>query len=275
MIFVLDSLGARRVGPLLARGSPVRRPLIVAVLLSLATGRVIAAPISVGPRVGSSIPNLRNSGGNEISSGYSSRVAPYFGVFCAFELKPWLSLQPEVDYAPQGGKRDGMQPVTGETGLPLPPGTRLYANFESVAKLNYLEIPILLKFHLGNHRRFFVDIGPHVGILLSAENVTSGTSQLYFDSGGQQPVSDGTGAPLPPQNFAATTDAKDELRSTSWGFQGGLGIVQPLARGELFLEGRGGIGLTSIQKDTATNGDNSTGVLVFTLGYAVRLAGRP
>jgi len=249
----------------------VRHLALIVLAFALWASEAIAVPVRVGPRVGSSIPNLRDSGGNEISSGYSSRVAPYFGVFGSFEIKRWLSLQPELDYAPQGGKRQGLQPVTGDTGLPLPPGTRLYADFESVAKLNYLEIPLLLKFHLGNQRRFFLDFGPHVGILLSAENVTSGTSQLYFDPNGQQPVTDGSGAPLPPQNFAATTDAKNELRSTSWGFQGGIGVVQPLRGGELFLEGRGGIGLTSIQKDTATNGDNSTGVLVFTIGYAYLL----
>lgn len=253
----------------------MRRSVPVFLVLVLCAGGAVALPVRVGPRIGSSIPNLRDSGGNEISSGYSSRVAPYFGVFGTFEIKSWLSLQPELDYAPQGGKRDGLQPVTGDTGLPLPPGTRLYANFESIAKLNYLEIPILVKFHLGNQRRFFVDIGPHVGILVSAQNVTNGTSQLYFDPYGRQPVTDGSGTPLPPQNFAATTDAKDELRSTSWGFQGGIGVVQPVAGGEIFLEGRGGIGLTSIQKDTLTNGDNSTGVLVFTLGYAYRLGGGP
>jgi hypothetical protein len=239
-----------------------------------------AGTVTFGAHAGSSIPNLRDNGGNELSEGWSSRVAPYFGAYADVTVTPTFSVQAEVNYAAQGGKKDGLQPIITDTSqLPVPPGTPLYARFKNVAKLDYIEIPVLAKFHFGAARRLFVDLGPYVGILISAKTVTSGTSSIYLDARGDQVLTlpDGPpyfGAEVPPQDFGATTDGKADLHTFSWGIQGGAGVSQALGPGTASLEVRGGVGLANIQKDTATNGKNSTGNLVVALGYSLPMGGR-
>jgi hypothetical protein len=148
----------------------------------------------------------------------------------------------------------------------------LYADFKNVAKLDYLEIPVLAKYHLGPARRFSLCAGPYVGFLLSAKTVTSGMSRIYFDAEGEQPV-EIEGEPLPPQDFGATTDGKSDLHVFNWGFQAGLAAAYPLGPGDVSLEVRGGLGLVNIQKDAETNGKNSTGNLVIEIGYGLPLGG--
>lgn len=214
-----------------------------------------------GLHAGSSIPNLRDNGGGDLSSGYSSRVAPFFGAFAERSCSPTFSVRAEVNYAAQGGKRDGMQPLQDASQFPVPPGTTLYANFKTVAKLDYLEIPVLARYHVSAAPGLFVNGGPYAGFLLSAKTETSGNSQVFLDPQGQQPVDANT------YPFDATTDNKADLKTFNWGFQAGIGYVHAIGGGSASLEVRGGLGLTNIQKDSA-NGKNSTGVLVVAAGYS-------
>ena len=59
--------------------------------------------------------------------------------------------------------------------------------------------------------------------------------------------------------FDADTDIKSDIRSTTAGIAGGVGIAVPLGPGDV----------------VAANGKNHTGAAVITLGYAIRLGGRP
>ena len=58
----------------------MRRFLSVPLLSALLVTAASAAPITLGIHGGSSIPDLRDNGGNELSSGWSSRLAPSYGV---------------------------------------------------------------------------------------------------------------------------------------------------------------------------------------------------
>ena len=102
-----------------------------------------------------------------------------------------------IEYSSQGGKKDGLQafPTPPEFAALFPAGmapTYLYANYKSEAKLNYLMIPVLAKFRWNlkpmSPIRIYIDAGPFVGFLLSAKQVTSGSSMIYTDSGGQDPL---------------------------------------------------------------------------------------
>jgi hypothetical protein len=147
----------------------------------------------------------------------------------------------------------------------------LYADFKNISVLNYLEIPIMAKWEWGNSWRYYVNVGPYVGFLLTAKQKTSGNSQLYFDSGGTQPV-EISGQPLPPQPFDATTDVKSSLKKANFGITGGAGISKNMGKsGDLILDVRAADGLTTIQKDTQNDGKNHTGGLFITLGYAFSL----
>ena len=253
----------------------LRVVLLSCCLASLAS----ASPLTIGLRAGSSIPDLRDNGGNELSKGWSSRVAPYFGASAELEVTPAFSVQAEVAYAAQGGVKDGLQPIiTDLSALGVPPGVTLYARFKNTAKLDYVEIPVLAKYHLCPAHRLFVGAGPYVGFLLSAKTVTRGQSSIYMDPQGRQPLvfppgSPYEGQPVPPQDFGATTDGKADLHAFNWGLQAGAGYDLPAGPGVVSLEVRGGLGLANLQKDTATNGKNVTGNLVLALGYGMRFGG--
>src|SRR5262249_36530319 len=153
-----------------------------------------------------------------------------------------------LDYAPQGAKRDGMQPAGDASAFGGPPGTMLWANFKNEQKMDYLEIPVLARIRLGGARRFFVELGPYAGYLLRAKNETRGTSSVYYDERGTQPVEVAPGVPLPPQDFSGDTDVSGDVHRFNWGIQGGLGGAYRLGRGEIQLEARGGYGLAVVQK---------------------------
>jgi hypothetical protein len=225
-----------------------------------AVATVHAAGLSFGAHAGSSIPNLRDNGGSDLSSGYTSRVAPFAGAFAEKSYTPAFSVRAELNYAAQGGKRQGMQPIQDTSQFPVPPGTTLYASFKTVAKLDYLEIPVLARYHFGFAPGLFVNGGPYVGLLLSAKTETSGSSQVFLDPQGQQPADPNV------YSFDATTDNKSDLNTFNWGAQAGVGYTHALGSGVASLEVRGGLGLMNIQKDSA-NGENSTGVLVIAAGY--------
>jgi len=77
------------------------------------------------------VPDLRDNGGNEISRGWSSRFAPFFGVSAELRVPgPW-SLQAEVNYTGQGGRRNGLQPVTDAQLAQAAGGLPVYANFKN------------------------------------------------------------------------------------------------------------------------------------------------
>jgi hypothetical protein len=233
-----------------------------------------AQDVAIGIRGGISIPNLSAGGSqqNPLNTGYSSRQGPDAGLYAEFKFSDLFSLQPMIQYSSQGGKKDGMQAFPTPDAIKQQyqgegqtPPTYLYANFKSDAKLNYLMIPVLAKFGWNFHKspfRIYVDAGPFVGFLLSAKQVTSGTSNFYADAGGTQQVTPS------PQNMDNTQDIKDQLNTTNFGVEGNLGLQYKLKQSYVFIEGGGNYGFLNIQKGTA-NGKNNTGAATVDIGYAL------
>jgi hypothetical protein len=220
----------------------------------------------VGFKGGVSIPQLSGGQDNELSRDYKSRLALNFGAFVDIGITNRFSVQPEVNFAGQGGKRIGIQPVTEPIpGLPtLPNGVYYYADFSNEAILNYLEVPVLAKYRFGSKdkTRFY-------GRLLTAKTKTAGSSTLYLDPDGNFPVLlPPNGDPLPPIPFDATTDIKSDVNKNNFGFTGGGGVEFPFGRNYLVIDARVSRGLLSIQRDTASNGDSKTGNFVISVGWA-------
>jgi len=239
------------------------RALLALMVACLVASAAHAGPITIGVRGGWSIPDLRNSGNNPISTGWSSRVAPFGGVWVDDRIAPSWSLEVEANLAPQGGKRDGMQPLDNATSLGLPPGTTAWANYSQEARLDYVEVPVMAMWHLRGPGDLHLGAGPYAGFLVSADTRTSGTSAIFLDQGGTQQAA-------PPESFDATTDAKSGLKSFNWGMQFGAGASQPWMGGLVTFDVRAGLGLADIQKD-AVDGKNTTGNLVVALGYGHRV----
>jgi len=247
--------------------------LAISASIFFTQGNLYSQTVILGGKGGISIPELKG-GNTPQSQGYASRLAPNFGAFVDYEFNSELSLQLEVSFSGQGGRRDGMQVITSNniSGLPIPSNTNLYANFENETILNYLEIPLLWKYTVIRSNSGFsgyVDVGPYLGNLLNAKTKTSGKSNLYFDQAGTMPVTI-QGQPLPPQNFDNETNIISDIKTSNAGISGGIGVTKTVGRGQLILDVRVTYGLIPIQEDRA-NGTNNTGALVVTLGYGIML----
>jgi hypothetical protein len=239
-----------------------------------AAGAGTPGEVKLGAHGGISIPNLRGSEADIFSRGFTSRQGPYFGLTADLSIAPGFSLAVDLNHTSQGGIRSGMQPITMELppGLPIPPGTILYADFHNDTILDYVEIPVLGRFTFGGRIRAFLNAGPYIGFLVRAVALTEGTSALYLDEAGGMPII------IPPAtdpmefDLGAKTDVKDSLETVNIGLAGGGGILVPLGPGELILEARFQLGLTTLQKHPETDGKTRTGAVVISLGYVLPLS---
>ncbi|QQS32786.1 MAG: PorT family protein [Acidobacteriota bacterium] len=262
------------------------RILILGALLIVGANAQDEGEVHIGFKGGVSTPNLVGGGDNEVTRDYKSRTAYNFGGYVEYRVSPRFSVQTEVNFAPQGGKREGIQPVTRPIpGLPPPPGQYYYGNFSNTAKLNYLEIPVLFKYtQKRDGPRVYVNGGPYAGFLLKATQETRGTSPLYIDRNGTPfqipgPPTATTGNPegtifFPPITWDADTDVTDSLNRFNVGLTGGGGIQFPVGKNYFFVDARAAYGFRTLQKNTATDGKSRTGYLLFSFGYAFKVRGR-
>lgn len=226
--------------------------------------------IRLGLKGGIGIPDLKASGDNPVSSGWSSRLGPYIGAVAEIQLNERLYLQGELNYASQGGKKNGVQAIaTSELSAYITPGQELppyiYANFKSEVRINYLELPILVKINFSVEKSFsfFVNGGIYAGYLLTAKNVTGGSSNVYLDEKLTQPL---TPAAI---SFDQSTEIKDNIKKFNFGLQGGIGISYDLPnKNRLLLTVGGNYGLIHLQKNE-DNGKNNTGAATITLSYLI------
>ncbi len=257
---------------------------------SSTTNEIAVTPIKIGAKVGYSLGNLTSIETNIYTEDYESTSGIDFGLTAEFELTKLISIQTELNYTSRGGKRNGMQPVTGnalteELNMFLPflgqptigSENPLYAEFDSESKLKYLEVPVLAKFGWGDNFRFYGEIGPYVGILLSAKQETSGLSQFYYDAVGTQPIQIpidgdlGNLVELPAQSIDAETNIKDDLKTVNFGGIVGIGIIKSISdKSEVYFDARGAYSFNSIQiKDDF--GKSHIGGVIFSLGYAYQI----
>jgi hypothetical protein len=265
-------------------------------------GQFTEAQIKIGAKAGYSIGRLTDNSDNIYTEDYESTSGIDFGLMIEFPVSELFSLQTELLYTQRGGERKGMQPIPtaaleafGSVDQlnymlslqgkdPISDTNPMYADFDNISDLNYLEIPILGKLGWGNTWRFYVEAGPYIGFLISSTQKTSGTSLITLDAAGMDPLvvanpnydptNPGSGplwVPVPPQSFDAETDTKDELNTLNFGFHAGTGLIRKIGdKHEVFLGFRGSWGAKTIQKYKAY-GESHIGGMVFSLGYMYTL----
>lgn len=281
--------------------------LPLGLFLLLLFTQVTYGQIKIGSKAGLSLGKLSDGSQNIYSRNSTSKSGLDFGIFMEIPVSAHFSVQPEGLLANRGGKRNGLQPVdTGSIvdalvanglsldvlnqliiangGSAITDANPLFANFRNETDLNYLEIPILGKLTWGNNLRFYVNTGPYFGFLLKAHDKTKGSSKIYLDSGGTQPLqlpnplfdpNNPNGQPpfieFPEQSFDANTDVKDGLRTFAFGVHTGLGVIKRLnSQHELFFDVRGSYSFISLQKNKVF-GSSKVGGIIFSLGYTFAL----
>jgi hypothetical protein len=229
----------------------------------------------LGARGGISIPNLTAGGSksNPLNTGYSSRFGPDVALTGELKFSQHFSLETMIEYSSQGGKKNGFQALTvPEEYIPAFPAGQvppyLYADYKSEAKLKYLLVPILGKFSwkLGPQSplKGYLDAGPFAGYLLSAKQVTRGSSIIYADPQKQNPLTPTA------QSFDDKTDIANQLNKFNFGVSGNVGLGYHFNRSVVFIEGGGNYGFLNIQKGEK-NGKNHTGAGTVGIGYGYLL----
>ncbi|MFN4006332.1 MAG: porin family protein [Chitinophagaceae bacterium] len=227
----------------------------------------------VGVKGGISLPNLQDPSGNDNSQayGYSSIMGPYFGIVTDYRIRESLSFQGEINYATQGGQKNGDQKIR-TVGFEsfIPAGVQVpeyvFTRFDNKVVLHYIEIAALAKYYLINRKHWNVTInaGPYFGILTYAHNTSKGTSKVYYDAQYTQPL-------LP---YAVVFDNEEDIQPRvnpyALGIQGGGTIGYKLKQWEIFISGGGNIGLTILQSDKSL-GSNRTGAGTLTTGVFFQL----
>ena len=273
--------------------------LLLAIFLM---GELSYAQVKIGAKAGYSVGRITDNSDNIYTEDYKSTSGVDFGIMFEFPVSDLFSLQTEFLYTQRGGDRTGMQPIPtaaledfGSVDQlnymlslqgkgPVDDLNPLYADFNNISDLNYIEIPIMGKLGWGETWRFYVEAGPYIGFLVNASQNTSGTSLITLDAAGQDPLivanpnydpsnpsSGPLWVPVPPQSFDAETDTKDELNTLNFGFHAGTGLIRKIAdKHEVFVGFRGSWGAKSLQKDEVF-GDSHVGGLIFSLGYMFTL----
>jgi hypothetical protein len=180
-----------------------------------------------------------------------------------------------LEWSTQGGQKTGLQtiPVIPDLAQYFPPGTQyLYANFTSTVRLQYLLLPVMIKYTLGlSHSgkwKLYADGGFFGGLLITANASASGTSKVFLDKEQTQPL--GSLA----VNFDSTGNIKSQLHKGNFGVEGNLGILYRINSTAVFAEAGGNYGFIDLQKNSQ-NGINHTGALIFRVGVLVDLQTNP
>ena len=172
-----------------------------------------AQNFQIGVKGGLSLPNLSSSGGSDVAKGYKTISGPISRWFLItdflrnFLLKQLWNGQHRVD------RNQVCKPfrhrLTWSNIFLRVNAQYLYANFTSTVRLQYLMLPVLLKYNmnLGNsgHWKLYIDGGPYGGLLMEANASAVGSSKVYFDKEETQQVGTVT------VEFDSTGDIKNQL----------------------------------------------------------------
>jgi hypothetical protein len=237
--------------------------------------------IYIGAKAGLSIPSLKAGDGKNVwNKDYESRLGPDFGLLAELPLSKHFSIQAEVDYVAQGGKRNGIQPMSIPeqylSAFQLAFGTDqdyLFANLNSVSKINYLQVPIMLKYNLPiafkKKLSLFAQAGPYFGYMVSAkQTVQTDELHVYTDEEGKDEISPFLVKPVFGATMDTTINSLSELHRFNIGIQGGIGLSYAFGQGKIFIEGGGNYGFLYLQKDDE-HGKNNIGAATILLGYAL------
>jgi hypothetical protein len=178
-----------------------------------------AQEVSYGLKAGLNYSNWSFS--NE-EGDFESRLSFHVGGVVELALSDKFSVQPEILYSSVGAQMD-LSEVT----------ARAASDDKVVYALDYLSIPVMAKYYVAEG--FSLEVGPQIGVLLSAKVKYDGESN----------------------------DVKDLFKSTD--FSAGIGAGYKMENG-LFINARYVLGLSNVLEDSGDEwGKNNA--FQFSLGY--------
>ena len=225
-----------------------------------------------GIKAGVSVPDLSSDSENIFTQDFGSISAMGIGIYLNVPISSTFSFQPEFLFAVKGGERNGLQPIP-DTRLPsaflalFPPGVTPYAEFSNKSVINYLEIPLLLKYTSPGRKGIAVFGGPFIGFVSGAKQLVSGNSPIFFDPAGTQALMlPGSSVPLD-LDFNQDVNIEDEISSTNFGVNAGLDLFTHSGDTKIFFQSALSLGFTKLQNDPRF-GESSVGSVTFSLGFS-------
>lgn len=244
-----------------------------AMLFFCLPGTGLCQSVQVGLKGGVSLPNLSSGSTiSGVSSGYKSISGPDFGILSELELNEKWAIQAGVEWSTQGGQTKGVQSIpVSEFPSYLPPNTtavNVYAGFVGIAKLQYVMVPIVLKYYMkiGNtgHWKFYIDGGIYGAYMMKGTGSVTGSSKLYYDAAQTHPVDNRV------ITIDSTSDIKSKLHTGNFGITGDLGLIYQLKKFSIFAEGSGNYGFINLQKPPNT-GVSHIKAIVLRIGFMAPL----
>lgn len=197
-------------------------------LIMMATSSI--AQVSLVPRAGVSISNVAMDNDNFFEDGRKNQIGFVGGLGLNFALTEdeFLSIQPELLYVQKGFASEG---------------SSLLGSYDYTYRLNYLELPVLLKIGFGTDViRGYVNLGPSVGYLLNGQVKGSGEIAGLVGGSVDEKI----------EFTKSSTNDPTELHANriefGASFGGGIGISLG-GRSMLFVDARYNAGLTNFDKD--------------------------
>lgn len=143
------------------------------VLLAMFAVMVVAATSQAqGVRLGAKLgANLNKISGQSFSDGFD--LAYHVGGFLEVDFNKKWGIQPEVLWSQTSTKRTSFNTLYASDINPL--------NSDQKIKLDYLSIPILLRYNVGNI--LTLNVGPQFGILLNQDKTLLQSGESAFKSG--------------------------------------------------------------------------------------------
>jgi len=240
----------------------------------------------VGIKGGLSIPTLQSGeSSNDWNKDYASRLGPYFGGLVELPLSRHFSFQAELVYAAEGGKRNNIQPMAiPEEYLAIfqkafkTDQDYLFANLNSVSRINYIQMPLMLKYHYpiaaNGKLQVFAQAGLCPGYMVQSKQIVKSENlRVYFDGEGKAEIPESLVHSSFGSSIDTVIDARNDLHSWNIGIQGAIGFSYQIGCGKIFIEGGGNYGFVPVQK-TDDHGKNNIGAGTVLLGYAMQLSKR-
>ena len=226
------------------------------------------AQTRLGIRDGLSLASLHDL--TKAVRGSGSREGIYSGIHTSFRLGRGFYLQPEINYTTQGGQITGVQEVAADfAGIDLPKDRDTYTMVQKNQRLNYIEVPLLVRFEIERDSRYSVYIGPAVGFLLSAKTEIQSNSTLYLDPSCHEPVI-ADGRPAPPVSIHSNINTYNGTRKINPGMLAGVGFGYPLKSRCLLIDVRAHLGFRNLAKFRFTNESRyTTSSFYMTIGYEI------
>jgi len=233
-------------------------------------------------------------GTTPMNEGYNSRLTNNISVYGEYHFNNLLSLSLGVEYSGQGGQRSGWQPFSlFEAGYILflkydaqwtssynsnLTSEYCYANFKRIIDIKYFLFPLLARvnFQLGKKLPFSIYgvVGPFIGFLHSANQITRGSSNIYIDAAGTTELTY-NGSPVGTISFdnllnedLASKANSLKLNAFNYGIEGFVGLsYRFFSAHSVFIEVGGNFGFIPLQKANGY-GCNNIGTKTLNVGYA-------